>query len=356
MDNFHADTNNSCITSGKIDVSPSKNEKKRIRKLYNGVGGAMLAQYFLMYIIVLVCYILFSGSITEEYNEETGAAVVGFTEAAIMFCSPAAASIIMFFVYNGICHADIKSLLSTDKVNGMYILGAVLVAFFFHQIGMILEYGLAIVLTVVGYDTPELNIELMNDLPTTVIDIFSSVILAPIGEELFFRGVVLRQTSRVSQRFGIFFSAFVFGIMHGNPYQFILASLLGLVLGYIAVDSNSLIPPIICHMAVNLMASVSDIAAYFDEALYEPVFYICSLIELVVGIVGFIYIKRNVGIKLPSYTEYHKKRTMPIMITSALVVIMVVIYSYDLITSIEPIDVTNADYTEAMKYLICNLH
>lgn len=334
------------------NVIPGKEEKKRIRKLYNSVGIAMTAQYIIVYALALLGYSWFGVFITDEINEETGASIVGFAEASIMFCAPAIASIIMFFVYNAINRVKTSSLFKTGKLSGAFIGKAVLAALFFHQLGMILEYVVAIVLTVMGLDTPSLNYELQNDLPTAAMDVFTSVILAPIAEELFFRGVVLKETARVSRRFAIVFSAVMFGLMHGNPYQFVMATLIGLVLGYVTLESDSLIPAIICHMAINFMASVPDIAAYFDEALYEPVHYIAAAFELVIGLVGFIYIVKNGGIKLPPYTEYHKKRTLPIMVTSAGIIIITAIYVFDLCTSVEPIEEAEEFAETALRMFI----
>lgn len=319
-------------------VIPGREEKKRIRKLYNSVGIAMTVQYIVVYALVLLGYGWFGSFITEEVNEETGAAVIGFAEASIMFCAPALASIIMFFVYNAINNVKTPSLFRTDRASGAFIGKAVLAAFFFHQIGMFLEYGIAIILTVMGLDTPALNFEMKKDLPTTAMDIFTTVILAPVAEEMFFRGVVLKETARVSRRFAIVFSAVMFGLMHGNPYQAVMATLLGLVLGYVTIESDSLIPSIICHMAVNFMATIPDAAAYFDEALYDPVYYIIAAFEFVLGAAGFIYIIKNGEIKLPPYTEYHKKRTLPIMITSAGIIIITAIYIFDLCSSVEPVE------------------
>lgn len=317
---------------------PTPMEKRSIRKLYNSVGGTMICQYILVFVLFYIAYFILTGMglIETTYNDE-GYPIVGFWECTIMFCAPAVSSVIMYFIYSGMHHIKLSSLLNTEKVTGSFILKAVLATFFFHQVGMILEYGVAIVLSVLGLDTPSLNYELDNTIQTTLMNLFSSVILAPIAEELFFRGVVLKSLSKVSQRFAIIMSAVFFGLMHGNPYQAVMATLVGLALGYITVRSNSLIPSIICHMAMNTMASISDIAGYFNDGLAEGVYYVTSFVEFSVGVIGFVYILKHHGIHLPPYTDYHKKRTLPIMITSAGMIIITAIYLWDIITSVEPI-------------------
>jgi len=76
-------------------------------------------------------------------------------------------------------------------------------------------------------------------------------LIAPVTEELLLRGVILKNASRVSQRFGIFLSAFLFAVMHENLPQMIFTFPLGILLAYITIRHNSLMPAIIVHMAVN---------------------------------------------------------------------------------------------------------
>ncbi len=63
-----------------------------------------------------------------------------------------------------------------------------------------------------------------------------STILAPISEEILFRGFVLRSLRPFGKRFAILGSAFLFAIFHGNLLQAPYAFLAGLVLGYAAVE------------------------------------------------------------------------------------------------------------------------
>ena len=61
-------------------------------------------------------------------------------------------------------------------------------------------------------------------------------LLAPIAEELLFRGLVLRTLRPYGRKIAIFGSAFLFGLFHGNLLQTPYAFLMGLVLGYVTVE------------------------------------------------------------------------------------------------------------------------
>ncbi|MFO1020933.1 MAG: ABC transporter permease subunit/CPBP intramembrane protease [Planctomycetales bacterium] len=76
-----------------------------------------------------------------------------------------------------------------------------------------------------------------------------------ICEEIAFRGFILSGFSRSGRiGLGIVFSALTFGAMHMIPQQVFNAALLGLVLGLIAVRTNSLFPGIFFHFVYNSLA------------------------------------------------------------------------------------------------------
>jgi membrane protease YdiL (CAAX protease family) len=82
--------------------------------------------------------------------------------------------------------------------------------------------------------------------------IFLAFIVAPIGEEILFRGVMLRGFWTVYGKVrGVFFTALLFGLVHLNPYQFVSGLLLGVFLGFLFVQSDSIVPPIVAHAVYN---------------------------------------------------------------------------------------------------------
>lgn len=318
---------------------PSAGEKKKIRRLYNRIGYALIAQYLLMMILAAAGFALVEPFIKEEVTED-GYAVVGFAEASVMFCAPALASAVVFLAYCLFTKTGMTSLFAAGEVSGSFLLKTVGVCFFAHQAGGLLQTLVMLILTFMGLGTPELEFVLSDDGPTSFMNVFTSVLLAPVAEELVFRGVLLKEASRVSQRFGIVLSAVIFGLMHGNPYQFVLGMLIGLVLGYVTVKSGSLIPAVSGHVAVNTMASVPDIAMFIDDSLYTPVYYIVSAVEFVIGAAVLIKVISAGEIKLPPYTAYHKKRTLPVMVTSVPMLIIFAVYVYDMISSVAPVEET----------------
>lgn len=309
-------------------------ERKKIRKLFNGVGLALISQVVLMLILSLsLSFILDFIGYGGEYKEDGVTWIIHFWEEIACAWMPAFASIIMFFIYNALTGYKPKELFSAKSVTPKFVITAIVITLFLQQVSILLMSGLSVVLYGMGYEVL-FNYEMSTDAPTQIASFFSSVILAPVAEELFFRGIVLRNVAKVSQRFAIFFSAMIFGLMHGNPYQMILGFLIGIVLGYITVKTGSIIPAILCHMANNLVASIPELFSLIDESLYEPISYGFMALFLIAGLAVFVIVLVTGKVKMPEYTLYHKHRTTPIILTSIAVYIAVGIYIFEIITSI----------------------
>lgn len=89
-----------------------------------------------------------------------------------------------------------------------------------------------------------------------IITVVFMVILAPILEELVFRKVLCDKLLPLGEGYAILISAAIFGLFHGNLYQFPYAFTVGLVLGLIYVKTGKLIYTVIYHSAINLLGSV----------------------------------------------------------------------------------------------------
>jgi membrane protease YdiL (CAAX protease family) len=90
--------------------------------------------------------------------------------------------------------------------------------------------------------------------------------LAPVFEEILFRGLILRQLEPYGKKFAILASAFLFGMFHGNLVQTPYAFVAGLVLGYVAIEYN-VIWAMVLHMINNLL--LGDTLARLTGSLPE---------------------------------------------------------------------------------------
>ena len=83
-------------------------------------------------------------------------------------------------------------------------------------------------------------------------------LLAPLAEEMVFRGAILRSLLRWKQNpwVGITISALLFAVVHMNPAQMPHAFLIGLLLGWMYWRTDSIVPGVVYHWVNNTVAYI----------------------------------------------------------------------------------------------------
>jgi len=97
-----------------------------------------------------------------------------------------------------------------------------------------------------------------DNLSALLLNIFMVGIIAGVGEELMFRGVIQKIFTDWTRNIhaGVIIAAILFSAMHLQFYGFLPRLLLGLFLGYLFVWSGSLWIPILVHIIYNSFAVV----------------------------------------------------------------------------------------------------
>ncbi len=109
-----------------------------------------------------------------------------------------------------------------------------------------------------------------------------SVILAPVAEEIAFRGAALSVLSRRGQNTAALISALLFAAYHMNLSQVPYTLVLGFFLAVLAQRSGSIIPCILIHVANNLLT----LAVGFSDILSRAV----NIALPVLGIAGLAWL------------------------------------------------------------------
>jgi membrane protease YdiL (CAAX protease family) len=80
------------------------------------------------------------------------------------------------------------------------------------------------------------------------------VVIAPVVEELIFRGVIMHGLMRnYSKGAAVFFSGFLFALFHLNPWQFPATFVLGMILGWVMIRTRNIGLCITGHAINNLL-------------------------------------------------------------------------------------------------------
>jgi membrane protease YdiL (CAAX protease family) len=106
-----------------------------------------------------------------------------------------------------------------------------------------------------------------------VVVVFLAVIVAPLGEELVFRGYLLPVAKRFIGRWPAILSTGVFfGLIHGNWAAAVALAVLGVLLALAYEHTGSLATPIVMHMLFNATTVVILlVSTMLPEEVTEPV-------------------------------------------------------------------------------------
>lgn len=111
-----------------------------------------------------------------------------------------------------------------------------------------------------GVEMPDGMERLLSQLMGNPFGYVAVGILAPLAEEVVFRGAILRTLLKmVDDKWhwvAILISALVFGAIHGNFAQFVHATLIGLLIGWMYYRTRSIVPGIVFHWVNNSIAYV----------------------------------------------------------------------------------------------------
>lgn len=211
---------------------------------------------FIRFLIVLIPffaaetiqYCLYSMlSLTNHFVDMSDELIYMLSSLVIAFCG-----IIYYFWYRfeirGEARGRLKSLLSVKYITLFLLLG----------IGS--QFCISAVMTLLqhlfikafsNYSEVLQNLTSGNEIMVLLL----TVLIAPVTEELIFRGVTLH----LANRFFPFWianilQAFLFGVYHGNVIQGIYAMLLGLLLGVAYFKFKMIFAPILLHMIINASA------------------------------------------------------------------------------------------------------
>lgn len=128
------------------------------------------------------------------------------------------------------------------------------------------------------------------------ITILAVAIVAPITEEIVFRGFILSRLRRsMPPVVAAIISSVIFGAAHGNWVWMAYAFVLGMILCYVAIKYRSIVASMALHIAFNLLGVI---ASNFEN-LEAPNFV--GLALLVFGLVGsviiMVVINKNTAIR-----------------------------------------------------------
>jgi membrane protease YdiL (CAAX protease family) len=264
--------------------------KKKMRSRFSSTGWAILGYFLLMR--VCVCLVTYADVIYQSVMS----AFTGSTEQEIIRNASGNAwgyllcigvGVLLMFLWKGrkFCTQELFARGRPMKVGDFFCLLAVFLVG--QTLFALLSIVQELILNQFGFTALPAVQSATSTSETLSMFLYASF-GAPIAEELLCRGLCLRPLVGYGKRFAVLMSAFFFGLMHCNIVQTPFAFVVGMVLGYVAVEYN-ILWAMVLHMINNLVISDLPIRLLGDEVGYP----IASLVTWVLAVAGLIVLIRR---------------------------------------------------------------
>lgn len=218
-----------------------------------------------------------------------------------------------------------------NKISGTMIGISILLGVVLYFINSFVADVFASLISLFGYESIGTTTTVTLDYAYLLKDFVLSAILPGICEEFLHRGIMLHAGKKAGNpRYVLIISSILFGLMHLNINQFFYAAILGLLMGYVALVSNSIFPSMIIHFMNNFLSSyfvygyylnwpfavaVNNLKAFLMSDIF--VFITTCTILVILLVIAYIYltrwmIKERARRDVKKIIEYLELNSLPI--------------------------------------------
>jgi len=310
----------------KCDLKPDRSEKSKLRYFYNLTGVLMISGIFIftaVFVLVILLALLFSYA----FNMSSHSFRYILKDDIVLFSSAAIAAAVSV---PAVCRAGCR--FSEISFSGLFrnkrapetkdIICGIMTGLFLISLGntvsMILEYFTGC--TFVHSVTYRADIRQI-----LIVFIFRCLII-PFSQGIFFRGIALKNMSRASQKFGMYYVSMLCALISFSAVEMIPVFFISLMLSRITIKYDTVIYGIIIHTVINSCDLLINM--YGDVFMDSDVFVtkIWTIITLTAGAVfaAYFVIKE----RSPRMKPEQFRRTVPVALTSFFLYIAVLLCAF----------------------------
>lgn len=326
----------------RMPLDPVYEERRRLRFFYGTAGVCALFQFFISNILGnLVSSQVFAALKSHNRGVDDYALYDYFNSSSIS----AALNMLVFIVSNVLAAVigmramgiSPQKLVKTHGFRAGNAVKYCLAASFIYISARLLGLGVEDIFNHYRFTTHTISAGNSVTYLGVALTLIYTIIIAPVTEELLYRGVLLKGFSIANQRFGVFASAFMFGLAHKNIPQFLIAFSVGIFLAHITQKHGSIIPSIIVHMFINFFSIAVSIlwSLHPVEARYYS-----TLLIMIIGMIALMIFRSSD--KLPSSTPMQSRRGASIALSAPMLIISVIIqlsYMFSRIFGVYELDI-----------------
>lgn len=144
---------------------------------------------------------------------------------------------------------------------------------------------------VLGLELKSGSISEPDSIFACVMNMIALAVIPAICEEFAMRCCSLQLLKRYGKGFAVVAVSIVFGLLHGNVVQFIFAFAVGLILGFVTVKTDSIVPAVLIHAFNNAMSSIQSILKYASgDKISDNAVTVIYIVWMALGVFSAIYL------------------------------------------------------------------
>ncbi len=261
----------------KNEINMTEDEKKSHKRIFSKLAFAFLGYLLIAQILSIVAGVVIGLIAPQLFNSQDFLLIVS--------------SVIQYLVAFPVFWACVKSIPKRapikNQVNAKRFLQYLVVCMLFMYVGNYISTFLMTKIEALLGRMPENAVNTLLGSTNILLSALIVGVIGPICEELIFRKLFIDRLTPYGEAIAIFLPSFIFGLFHGNLYQFFYAFLLGVIFSYIYLKTGKIIYSICLHVFINLFCGV------FPSLVFSMLDY-NELIELVsMGALTEEYVSAN---------------------------------------------------------------
>ena len=259
-------------------------EKSQILTAGIAIGAALIANLVVQIFWVVVVQAL---GLMDIYNTS-----FLFQHAFNIFVVDFCGLVIPFFiVYLLLRKRYVTPLVPTKKVGFLEGAAWVFLGLAVCFVGNLLTQGVIELFKIAGYELTQPETLKPSNAIDCLVMLFSTAVAPAVCEEFAMRCSSLGALRRHGKAFAVVAVSIMFGLMHANVIQFVFAFTIALILGYVTVKTDSVVPAMFIHGLNNGLSVLQDsLKIITSENTASTIATVLMIGFFVLGIAALIYL------------------------------------------------------------------
>lgn len=268
-------------------------EKKNIKSVGNIIGVVFIilwASPLIVYrSVAAVANLLgFSNSLTQAYNEPAVNLVISTVMSVLLFTLP-------FLIIPSVNNKKLSELISFGRPDKELFLPTLLIGIGGSAFANFATNNFSSFFASFGINFISPSYEFPKGVFGLILSLISVAVTPALVEEFSMRGTVMGSVKEYGESFAVLTSATIFALIHGNLVQIPFAFIMGLLIGWAVIKTNSLWTGVIIHFANNAVSVILEIlcnnidSVLIQSAISVLYFSVCILLFFL----GILLVKKQ---------------------------------------------------------------